>query len=126
MKGFLSPPGNSAVGLRPLISQPEPILAPDAYDALTARLVEQVGFPAFLGPQTWRLMFVVGAIPALFTLYIRRAIDESERWQKAVREQRWAATEHASDMVTKCRAARSAWLRSSASARAACALCWHS
>ena len=55
----------------------------------------------FLGPQTWRLMFVVGAIPALFTLYIRRAIDESERWQKAVREQRWAATEQASDMVTK-------------------------
>lgn len=101
MKGFLSPPGNCAFGLRPLISQPEPILAPGAYDALTARLVDQVGFPAFFGPQTWRLMFVVGAIPALFTLYIRRAIDESERWQKAVREQRWAATEHASDMVTK-------------------------
>ena len=55
----------------------------------------------FLGPQTWRLMFVVGAIPAFFTLYIRRAIDESERWQKAVREQRWAATEQASDMVKK-------------------------
>jgi MFS family permease len=46
-----------------------------------------------LGPQSWRLMFVVGAIPALFTLYIRRAINESERWLKAVREQRWAATE---------------------------------
>jgi len=49
-----------------------------------------------LGPQSWRLMFVVGAIPAAFTLYIRRAIDESERWLTAVREQRWAATEVAS------------------------------
>ena len=55
----------------------------------------------FLGPQTWRLMFVVGAIPAFFTLYIRRAIDESERWLTAVREQRWAATEEASDMIRK-------------------------
>lgn len=49
-----------------------------------------------LGAQSWRLMFVVGAIPAVFTLYIRRAIDESERWLTAVREQRWAATEVAS------------------------------
>jgi MFS family permease len=46
-----------------------------------------------LGPQSWRLMFVLGAIPALFTLYIRRAISESERWLKAIRERRWAATE---------------------------------
>jgi MFS family permease len=46
-----------------------------------------------LGPQSWRLMFVVGAIPALFTVYIRRAINESERWLKAIRERRWAATE---------------------------------
>ena len=46
-----------------------------------------------LGAQSWRLMFVVGAIPALFCLYIRRAIDESERWLTAIREQRWAATE---------------------------------
>jgi MFS family permease len=46
-----------------------------------------------LGPQTWRLMFVAGAIPAIFTLYIRRAKNESERWLKAIREQRWAATE---------------------------------
>lgn len=46
-----------------------------------------------LGPQSWRLLFVVGAIPALFALYIRRAIDESERWLNAIRQQRWAATE---------------------------------
>jgi len=46
-----------------------------------------------LGAQSWRLMFVVGAVPAAFTLYIRRAINESERWLTAIREQRWAATE---------------------------------
>ena len=46
-----------------------------------------------LGPNTWRLMFVVGALPAFFCLYIRRSIDESERWMRAVRERRWAAIE---------------------------------
>jgi MFS family permease len=46
-----------------------------------------------LGPDTWRLMFLVGAIPALFVLYIRRAVNESERWLAALREKRWATTE---------------------------------
>jgi MFS family permease len=46
-----------------------------------------------LGPETWRLMFVVGALPALFVLYIRRNVGESERWLTAIREQRWHATE---------------------------------
>ncbi len=45
-----------------------------------------------LGANTWRLMFVVGTIPAFFCLYIRRAIDESERWIQAVKAQRWSAT----------------------------------
>ncbi len=54
-----------------------------------------------LGPQSWRLMFVVGAIPAFFTLYIRRAINESERWLNAVREQRWAATEEDKQTAVK-------------------------
>ncbi len=46
-----------------------------------------------LGPDTWRLMFVFGALPALFCLYIRRAIAESERWIEAVRAGRWSATD---------------------------------
>ena len=46
-----------------------------------------------LGENTWRLMFVVGALPALFCLYIRRAVDESEKWIESVRAQRWAPTE---------------------------------
>ncbi|MDR3100398.1 MAG: MFS transporter [Paraburkholderia sp.] len=45
-----------------------------------------------LGADTWRLMFVLGAVPALFVLYIRRGVNESEKWQRAVREKRWDAT----------------------------------
>jgi MFS family permease len=50
-----------------------------------------------LGPDTWRLMFVVGALPALFVLYIRRNVGESEKWLTAIREKRWNATEGADD-----------------------------
>lgn len=46
-----------------------------------------------LGAETWRLMFVVGALPAVFVLYIRRNVNESEKWLTAMREQRWHATE---------------------------------
>lgn len=46
-----------------------------------------------LGAQSWRLMFVVGALPAFFCLYIRRSIEESQRWIAAVREKRWSATD---------------------------------
>jgi MFS family permease len=45
-----------------------------------------------MGGQTWRLMFVIGAVPAFFVLYIRRGVNESEKWQRAVREKRWNAT----------------------------------
>lgn len=48
-----------------------------------------------LGENTWRLVFVIGALPAVFCLYIRRAVDESEKWVEAIRAQRWAATEAA-------------------------------
>jgi MFS family permease len=46
-----------------------------------------------LGDETWRLVFVVGALPAIFCLYIRRAVGESEKWTEAIRARRWAATE---------------------------------
>jgi len=45
-----------------------------------------------LGTETWRLMFALGAIPAFFVLYIRRGVNESEKWQRAIREKRWNAT----------------------------------
>lgn len=45
-----------------------------------------------LGAETWRLIFVVGALPALCVLYLRRGMTESEKWQRAVKERRWHAT----------------------------------
>ena len=54
-----------------------------------------------LGKNTWRLVFVVGALPAFFCLYIRRAVDESEKWLEAVRKQRWAATEESGAVAAK-------------------------
>ena len=59
-----------------------------------------------LGQDTWRLVFVIGALPAFFCLYIRRAVDESERWLDAVRLQRWAATEAAVASAPTVRAKR--------------------
>lgn len=34
----------------------------------------------------WRIMFLVGAIPALLVIVIRRKLKEPERWQRAVQE----------------------------------------
>src|SRR6516164_2425769 len=45
-----------------------------------------------LGSESWRIMFALGAFPAFVCLYLRRALEESERWMAAVKEQRWAAT----------------------------------
>jgi MFS family permease len=44
-----------------------------------------------VGPNAWRVMFLLGVVPALLTLWIRRSIPESERWER-VNEQRSAAT----------------------------------
>ena len=46
-----------------------------------------------LGGESWRIMFALGALPAFVCLYLRRALEESERWMTALKEQRWAATE---------------------------------
>src|SRR5205085_11694917 len=45
-----------------------------------------------LGPSSWRYMFVLGILPAVLTLWVRRAIPESERWER-IDVQRRAATE---------------------------------
>ena len=36
----------------------------------------------------WRIMFLVGAVPALLVILIRRKLKEPERWQRAVQERR--------------------------------------
>ncbi len=48
-----------------------------------------------LGVENWRIMFLIGALPAFFVLYFRRGVDESEKWIEAVRSKRWSATEGA-------------------------------
>ena len=45
--------------------------------ALTAAVV--LGAPG-AGPEAWRWLFVVGVLPALFTLWIRRHVREPEAW----------------------------------------------
>jgi MFS family permease len=44
------------------------------------------------GPGAWRAMYLIGVLPALLTLWIRRAIPESPLWEKA-RALRRAASE---------------------------------
>lgn len=40
-------------------------------------------FIAPLGPGSWRYMYLLGVLPALLTLWIRRSISESELWEVA-------------------------------------------
>jgi MFS family permease len=49
-------------------------------------------FVGATGPGAWRTMYLIGILPALLTLWIRRAIPESALWEKA-NERRLAATE---------------------------------
>jgi len=37
----------------------------------------------FIGPYGWRWVFVLGVLPAIVAFYIRRSLDEPERWTKA-------------------------------------------
>jgi len=46
MNDFLNSRRTQQANLRQLLEQPEPVLAPGAYDALSARIIEQAGFPA--------------------------------------------------------------------------------
>jgi MFS family permease len=47
-------------------------------------------FVAPIGPDSWRIMFLIGVLPALLTLWIRTAIPESDLWEKS-NERRRAA-----------------------------------
>jgi MFS family permease len=49
-------------------------------------------FVGSLGPDAWRYMYLLGVLPALVTLWIRRDIPESTLWQRAD-ERRRAALE---------------------------------
>src|SRR4029079_1476975 len=45
-----------------------------------------------IGPNAWRVMFLIGVVPALLTFWIRRSIPESDRWER-FNDQRHAAAE---------------------------------
>jgi MFS family permease len=47
-------------------------------------------FVGATGPGAWRTMYLIGVLPALLTLWIRRSIPESQRWERA-NERRKAA-----------------------------------
>jgi MFS family permease len=46
------------------------------------------------GPESWRYMFVIGALPALLLLYIQREVEESPMWLE-VKDRRRRAKTHA-------------------------------
>jgi MFS family permease len=55
-----------------------------------------------IGPSAWRSMFLVGVMPALFVLYIRRHVDESERWlQKHAERQRLLRQRRAGERLSR-------------------------
>jgi MFS family permease len=63
-------------------------------------------FVGAMGPAGWRYMFIIGVLPALMTLWVRRAIPESERWkhmhtqrQAAVQRKRGGATLGAEELA---------------------------
>ena len=41
----------------------------------------------YAGPEGWRLMFVIGVLPAILVIYIRRQVPESKLWLEAVTNQ---------------------------------------
>jgi len=46
-----------------------------------------------MGPNAWRYMFLLGVLPALLTLWVRKAMPESAVWER-VNDHRRAAVEH--------------------------------
>ena len=47
-------------------------------------------FVSQIGPGAWRWMFVIGVLPALLTVWIRRAIPESAMWERTDAQRRAA------------------------------------
>jgi MFS family permease len=43
-----------------------------------------------MGPSAWRYMYLVGVLPALLTLWIRRGVPESGRWERSDQRRRAA------------------------------------
>src|SRR5215831_14692445 len=48
------------------------------------------------GPNAWRYLYLIGVLPALVVLWIRRNIPESPRWEEANERRRFAHTQRQS------------------------------
>ncbi len=83
MGSFLSPATGAAGRLRALLDAPGPLLVPGAYDALSARLVEQAGFDAVymtgFGATASRL-----GLPDVGLLSMSEMVDHAGRMARAV------------------------------------------
>jgi MFS family permease len=53
-----------------------------------------------LGPDSWRIMFLIGVLPALFALWLRRTVPESERWTRANGRRRSLRTRSSAELST--------------------------
>ncbi len=57
-----------------------------AFGNMLAAIITLLLTSAPIGPNYWRWAFFVGALPAFLVLWIRRTIQEPERWQRAKAE----------------------------------------
>lgn len=60
-------------------------------------------FVSGYGPGAWRIMYFIGVIPALFALWLRTSVDESQKWEhtnekrKSAREKKKSGTTMAAE-----------------------------
>ncbi len=83
MGSFLSPADGAARRLRALIEAPGPLLVPGAYDALSARLVEQAGFDAVYMTGFGATASLLG-LPDIGLLSMAEMVDNAARMARAV------------------------------------------
>src|SRR5207244_13542266 len=57
------------------------------------------GWLGTTGPNAWRWLYLIGVLPALIVLWIRRNIPESPRWEEANERRRFAQSQHRSGAV---------------------------
>jgi 2,3-dimethylmalate lyase len=83
MSDFLREKKNQRTGLRELLAQGDTIIAPGAYDALTARIIEQAGFPAIYMTGFGTSASLLGR-PDVGLLTMTQMVDNARRIVQAV------------------------------------------
>ena len=56
-------------------------------------------FVSGYGPGAWRIMFIIGVIPALFTFWLRSGVPESQRWEHSNEKRKSAQVKKKSGAV---------------------------